>query len=36
MIILGELTSPDQIVELMMQDVIIPRESAKHLVNTAK
>jgi DNA polymerase II large subunit len=26
-----ELTSPDQIVELMMQDVIIPRDSAKHL-----
>lgn len=31
-----ELTSPDQIVELMMQDVIIPRDSAKHLVSTAK
>jgi DNA polymerase II large subunit len=31
-----ELTSPDQIVELMMQDVIIPRDSAKHLVNAAK
>jgi DNA polymerase II large subunit len=31
-----ELTSPDQIVELMMQDVIIPRGSAKHLVNAAK
>jgi DNA polymerase II large subunit len=31
-----ELTSPDQIVELMMQDVIIPRESAKHLLNAAK
>jgi DNA polymerase II large subunit len=31
-----ELTSPDQIVELMMQDVIIPRSSAKHLVNAAK
>jgi DNA polymerase II large subunit len=31
-----ELTSPDQIVELMMQDVIIPRDSAKHLLNTAK
>jgi DNA polymerase II large subunit len=31
-----ELTSPEQIVELMMQDVIIPRDSAKHLVNTAK
>ncbi len=31
-----ELTSPDQIVELMMQDVIIPRGSAQHLVNAAK
>jgi DNA polymerase II large subunit len=31
-----DLTSPDQIVELMMQDVIVPRDSAKHLVNTAK
>jgi len=31
-----ELVSPDQIVELMMQDVIIPRESAQHLLNTAK
>lgn len=31
-----DLTSPDQIVELMMQDVIIPRSSAKHLVNAAK
>jgi DNA polymerase II large subunit len=31
-----ELASPDQIVELMMQDVIIPRDSAKHLLNTAK
>ena len=31
-----ELTSPDQIVELMMQDIIIPRASAKHLVNAAK
>ena len=31
-----ELVSLDQIVELMMQDVIIPRDSAKHLVNTAK
>jgi DNA polymerase II large subunit len=31
-----DLTSPDQIVELMMQDVIIPRGSAKHLVNAAK
>src|ERR687894_2145071 len=31
-----ELTSPDQIVELMMQDVIIPRDCAKHLVNAAK
>ncbi len=31
-----ELTSPDQIVELMMQDIIIPRDSAKHLVNAAK
>jgi DNA polymerase II large subunit len=31
-----ELTSPNQIVELMMQDVIIPHGSAKHLVNAAK
>jgi DNA polymerase II large subunit len=31
-----ELASPDQIVELMMQDVIIPRDSAKHLLSTAK
>ncbi len=31
-----KLASPDQIVELMMQDVIIPRDSAYHLVNTAK
>lgn len=31
-----ELVSPDQLVELMMQDVVIPRDSAKHLVNTAK
>jgi DNA polymerase II large subunit len=31
-----ELASADQIVELMMQDVIIPRDSAKHLLNTAK
>lgn len=31
-----ELSSPVQTVELMMQDVIIPRDSAKHLLNTAK
>jgi DNA polymerase II large subunit len=31
-----DLISPDQIVELMVQDVIIPRDSAKHLVNAAK
>jgi DNA polymerase II large subunit len=31
-----DLTSPDQIVELMIQDVIIPSASAKHLVNAAK
>lgn len=31
-----ELTSPDQVVELMMQDVIIPRDSARHLVRAAK
>jgi DNA polymerase II large subunit len=31
-----ELVSSDQIVELLMQDVIIPRDSAKHLLNTAK
>ena len=31
-----ELSSTDQIVELMMQDVIIPRDSARHLLNVAK
>jgi DNA polymerase II large subunit len=31
-----ELASPDQLVELMMQDVIIPMDSARHLVNAAK
>src|SRR2546428_12698699 len=31
-----ELTSPEQIVELMMQDVISPRDAAQDLVNTAK
>lgn len=31
-----ELVLPDQTVELMMQDVIIPHDSAKHLANTAK
>jgi DNA polymerase II large subunit len=31
-----DLTSPDQLVELMMQDVIIPSDSARHLANTAK
>lgn len=31
-----ELVSPDQVVELMMQDVIIPRDSAKHLVRVAQ
>jgi DNA polymerase II large subunit len=31
-----ELVSPDQLVELMMQDVIIPSDSARHLANTAK
>ena len=31
-----DLTSPDQIVEMMMQDIIIPGTSAKHLVNAAK
>ncbi|HYY39635.1 MAG TPA: DNA polymerase II large subunit, partial [Nitrososphaera sp.] len=31
-----DLTSPDQTVELMMQDIIIPRASAKHLVNASK
>ncbi|HEX6562368.1 MAG TPA: DNA polymerase II large subunit, partial [Nitrososphaera sp.] len=31
-----ELISSDQLVELMMQDVIIPRDSARHLVNAAK
>jgi DNA polymerase II large subunit len=31
-----DLTSLDQIVELMMQDVIIPRASAIHLLNASK
>jgi DNA polymerase II large subunit len=31
-----ELTSPDQLVELLMQDVMIPLDSAKHLLNVAK
>jgi DNA polymerase II large subunit len=31
-----EITSSDQTVELMMQDVIIPRDSARHLLNAAK
>ncbi len=31
-----EFVSPDQLIELMMQDVVIPRDSARHLVNTAK
>jgi DNA polymerase II large subunit len=31
-----ELASSDQLVELMIQDVVIPRDSASHLVNTAK
>jgi len=31
-----DLTSPDQTVELMMQDVIIPHDSAKHLVRAAQ
>jgi DNA polymerase II large subunit len=31
-----ELVSTDQLVELMMQDVVIPRDSARHLLNTAK
>jgi DNA polymerase II large subunit len=31
-----DLVSSDQLVELMMQDVIIPRDSARHLVNAAK
>src|SRR6185436_6151321 len=31
-----DLISPDQTVELMMQDVIIPIESAHHLINTSK
>jgi DNA polymerase II large subunit len=30
------LTSPDQIVEIKMQDVIIPHESGKYLVQTCK
>jgi DNA polymerase II large subunit len=31
-----ELQSPDQMVELLMQDVVIPHDSATHLVNAAK
>ncbi len=31
-----ELTSSDQLVELMMQDVILPTDCARHLVNAAK
>src|SRR5919199_386885 len=31
-----ELTSTDQLVELLMQDVIIPLDAAKHLLNVAK
>ena len=31
-----ELTSADQLVELLMQDVIIPLDAAKHLLNVAK
>jgi DNA polymerase II large subunit len=31
-----ELTSQDQLVELMIQDVIIPRDSARHLLSTAR
>ena len=31
-----ELTSPDQLVELLMQDVMIPLGAAKHLLNVAK
>lgn len=32
----NELASPGQTVELMMQDVIIPRECARHLLNAAR
>ena len=32
----NELTNPNQIVELKMQDVIIPKESGKYLVDTCK
>lgn len=31
-----ELVLPDQIIELLMQDVIIPIDAAKHLLNVAK
>ncbi|MGI0029055.1 MAG: DNA polymerase II large subunit [Nitrososphaera sp.] len=31
-----ELVAQDQLAELMMQDVIIPRESAKHLLSVAR
>ena len=31
-----ELISPNQLVELLMQDVVIPIDCAKHLLNVAK
>jgi DNA polymerase II large subunit len=31
-----DLTSSDQLIELLMQDVVIPLDSAKHLLNVAK
>jgi DNA polymerase II large subunit len=31
-----DLTLPDQLVELLMQDVVIPLDAAKHLLNVAK
>src|SRR6187200_2095699 len=30
------LTLPDQLVELLMQDILVPLEAAKHLLNVAK
>jgi DNA polymerase II large subunit len=31
-----DLTLPDQLVELLMQDIVIPLDAAKHLLNVAK
>jgi len=31
-----DLTSPDQVLELMIQDIVIPRKAAEHLVKVSK